>query len=174
MIFGYIHRVKRLAMNPAVIMGIIFSFASAVGCVSEETYLTTQRDAEKARQALAQQTAALDTLKNQGGREKQELAEALEQAKARAASDLSALKNELSATQTSLTTAQQALESIRREVESTKSTFQEEHNRREALEAELKKLQNARELRDTNERLQRDQTSLRADIEHLQQLLQSS
>ena len=161
-------------MRVAWMIGLILCTTTVSGCVREETYVKTQGELDKSRTALAQKDAALDSLKNQAGTEKQELAEALAQEKARSASDLSAIKNDLSSLQASLSRTQQELESTRKELESTKTSYRQERDRREALEGEVSKLQNARELRDDNDKLRREQTSLQANIAHLEQLLQSS
>ncbi|MBD0305837.1 MAG: OmpA family protein [Nitrospiraceae bacterium] len=153
-------------MRRAVI-GISLCIAMTTGCISEDTYLKTQEEAEKARKALAQQTATLESLKSQTGKEKQELVDTLTQEKTRAAQDLSAAKNDLAAAQASLAKVSQELESQKKEVEAARAHSQRERERREALESELTTLQDSRALRDENSKLKRD-------IEHVEHLLQSS
>ena len=154
-------------MRRASVIAVTLCIAMTAGCISEETYLKTQEETEKARKALAQQTTILESQKSQAGKEKQELIETHAQEKTRAAQDLSVAKNDLAAAQASLAKVTHELEFEKKELEAAKTHSQREREKREALESELTTLQDARALRDENSKLKRD-------IEHVEHLLQSS
>ena len=135
---------------------IIACAATVAGCVTEGTYLSTQSELDKARKSLAQQTASLDNLKNEIGKEQHELVA------------------EKKRTEALLAEAQASLTKTQHQLDSAKTGYQQEREKREALDGELSKLQNARDLHNENLKLKRDLESARGNVEHLQQLLQSS
>jgi chemotaxis protein MotB len=133
------------------------------GCVSEETYLKSQTELDKTRKALSQQSASLERQKTQIDKDRQALTaerEGLVKDKNQVSQDLSAALAAVGRTQ--------------QDLEKTRAEFDDERDKRRALESEIAKLHNARELRDVNEALRRDRDLLQVRLQDLERLLQSS
>src|SRR5678815_1683844 len=112
------------------------------GCVSEETYLKSQTELDKTRKALSQQSASLERQKTQIDKDRQALTaerEGLVKDKNQVSQDLSAALAAVGRTQ--------------QDLEKTRAEFDDERDKRRALESEIAKLHNARELHDVNEAL---------------------
>ena len=144
-------------------VALLLSIMLPTGCVSEETYLRSQAELDKAKKAVSQQAAALERQKIQIDKDRQALAserETLLKDKNQVSQDLSA--------------AVAAVGKTQQDFEKARAEFEEERNRSRSLEAEIAKLQNARELRDENEGLRRDRDRLQGRLQDVERLLQSS
>src|ERR1051325_1423694 len=144
-------------------VALLLSIVLPTGCVSEETYLRSQAELDKAKKAVSQQAAALERQKTQIDKDRQALAAEREMI----LKDKNQVSQDLSAAVAAVGKTQQDLEKVR-------ADFDEERNRSRSLEAEIAKLQNARELRDENDALRRDRDVLQGRLQDVERLLQSS
>ncbi|WP_447979478.1 OmpA family protein [Candidatus Nitrospira bockiana] len=146
----------------AVRLLVILLVASLAGCVSEAIYLKSQTDLDKVRKSLTQQTAALEHLKGQTEKDRQQAAETLESLR----QEKERLQNDLSVALSNASTAQH-------ELERAKAEYEQERGRRAALESDLAKLQQPRELRDENTALRQDRDQLSAKAQAQSQQIEA-